>query len=297
LEADLVAQANALDTSTASSIRAQGLPPSDLDTKTLEEPTSDQVEEIPEIASRTKPEVCVSVVIPALNEAANLPQVLSSLPNWVDEVVLVDGQSIDDTVAVAKRLLPGIKVVMQSGAGKGDALLAGFSACTGDIIVTIDADGSTDGTEIGSFVSALMAGADLAKGSRFISGGGSDDITIVRRWGNWLLSQMVNWFFGTHYTDLCYGYNAFWARHLKVLELDCTGFEVETLINIRAARASLRIQEVPSYERPRVYVTSNLHVIATGRRILKVIFHEWRDSRRALITGNNRRAERLLLAQ
>ena len=296
MEADLVAQAYALDTSTASSIRAQGLPPSD-DTKTLEEPTSDQVEAIPEIASRTKPEVCVSVVIPALNEAANLPQVLSSLPNWVDEVVLVDGQSIDDTVAVAKRLLPGIKVVMQSGAGKGDALLAGFSACTGDIIVTIDADGSTDGTEIGSFVSALMAGADLAKGSRFISGGGSDDITIVRRWGNWLLSQMVNWFFGTHYTDLCYGYNAFWARHLKVLELDCTGFEVETLINIRAARASLRIQEVPSYERPRVYGTSNLHVIATGRRILKVIFHEWRDSRRALITGNNRRAERLLLAQ
>src|SRR4051794_20679839 len=94
----------------------------------------------------------VSVVVPALNEAENLPHVFATLPRWVDEVILVDGRSSDDTVAVARRLRPGLRVVTQRGRGKGDALASGFAACTGDIIVMIDADGSTDGREIIRFV-------------------------------------------------------------------------------------------------------------------------------------------------
>jgi len=126
----------------------------------------------------------VSVVIPVRNEAANLPHVFKTIPDWISEVVLVDGRSTDDTVAVARRLWPGIRIVSQSGKGKGDALLAGFAACSSDIIVAMDGDGSTDGNEIIHFVSALMAGADFVKGSRFASGGASDDITVGRRWGN-----------------------------------------------------------------------------------------------------------------
>src|SRR5919109_438897 len=155
----------------------------------------------------------VSVIIPARNEAANLPHVFGTLPPWIDEIILVDGHSVDDTVAVTRAVCPTAKVITQPGRGKGDALQAGFAAATGEILVTIDADGSTDGTEIVRFVSALVAGADYAKGSRFSSSGGSDDITGLRRYGNWLLSLLVNWMFGTHFTDLCYGYNAFWARH------------------------------------------------------------------------------------
>src|SRR5260370_1005218 len=180
----------------------------------------------------------VSVVIPALNEARNIPHVFATLPWWVDEVVLVDGHSTDDTVAVARGIRPDIKVVTQQGAGKGDALLAGFAACTGDIIVMIDGDGSTDGSEIVLFVSALVAGADFAKGSRFASGGRSDDITVGRRYGNRMLNVLVNRMFGTHYTDLCYGYNAVWARHLGAMAVDFAGFEVETLMSIRSAHAS-----------------------------------------------------------
>jgi glycosyltransferase involved in cell wall biosynthesis len=221
----------------------------------------------------------VSVVIPAKNEAINLPHVFASLPQWVDQIVLVDGHSVDGTAEVASRLRPDITIVSQQGRGKGDALLAGFAACTGDIIVTIDADGSTDGGEIVHFIGALTAGADFAKGSRFASGGGSDDITVIRRWGNAALSTLVNWAFGTRYTDLCYGYNAFWARHLAALALDCSGFEIETLMNVRAARSGLRVREVPSHEHSRVYGVSNLRAMADGWRILKVIIREWRDSR------------------
>jgi glycosyltransferase involved in cell wall biosynthesis len=216
----------------------------------------------------------VSVIIPARNEAANLPHVFSTLPPWVDEIVLVDGHSVDDTVAVTRALCPRAKVIAQTGQGKGDALLTGFAAATGDIIVTIDADGSTDGGEIIHFVGALVAGADFAKGSRFSGSGASDDITGVRRYGNRLLSILVNRMFGTQFSDLCYGYNAFWARHLDAMEVDCTGFEVETLMNIRAAKAGLKIHEVPSHERCRIYGASNLSAVRDGWRILKVILQE-----------------------
>jgi glycosyltransferase involved in cell wall biosynthesis len=231
------------------------------------------------ISSRIALSARITVIIPAKIEAANLPHVFATIPPWIDELILVDGRSTDETVAVAQRLRPEIKVVRQVGYGKGDALLAGFAASSGDIIVTMDADGSTDGREIVRFVSALAAGADFVKGSRFANGGGSADLTKTRRLGNRFLGALVNWLFGTRYTDLCYGYNAFWARHLETLALDSAGFEVETLMNIRAALAGLHVHEVPSYEHRRVYGASNLRVVMDGWRIAKVIVREWRTQR------------------
>jgi len=216
----------------------------------------------------------VSVVIPAKNEARNLEHVFGTIPEWVDEIVLVDGHSVDDTVAVAEKLYPAIKIVHQQGRGKGDALQAGFAAAKGEIIVMMDADGSTDGAEIPRFIGALVTGADFAKGSRFASGGGTDDMTFSRHLGNKILSGLVNWFFGTRYTDLCYGYNAFWAKHLSKLDLDCDGFEVETVMNVRAAKAGLAIQEVPSHEHLRLHGMSNLKVMRDGMRIAKFILRE-----------------------
>ena len=151
----------------------------------------------------------VSVVIPALNEAQNLPYVLPCIPSIVSEVVLVDGHSTDDTLAVARQLLPTIRIVKQAGKGKGNALRAGFAACTGDIIVMLDADGSADPNEIPRFVGALMSGCDFDKGSRFLQGGGSHDITLLRRAGNYWLSRFAHLLFRTRFSDLCYGYNAF----------------------------------------------------------------------------------------
>jgi glycosyltransferase involved in cell wall biosynthesis len=221
----------------------------------------------------------VSVVVPAKNEARNLAHVFGTIPEWVDEVVLVDGHSIDDTVAEAQRLLPTVKIVHQQGKGKGDALMAGFDAAKGEIIVMMDADGSTDGAEIPRFVAALTTGADFAKGSRFASGGGSDDITFSRHLGNQILSGLVNIAFKTRYTDLCYGYNAFWARHLSKLDLNCAGFEIETVMNVRAAKAGLQIQEIPSYEHLRLHGMSNLKVVRDGLRIGKFIVREWLSGR------------------
>jgi len=216
----------------------------------------------------------VSVVIPARNEARNLCHVLPYIPSLVDEVILVDGQSVDNTIEVAQQLFPAIHVVKQVGKGKGDALRIGFSACTGDIIVMLDADGSADPAEIPRFVEALLAGHDFAKGSRFTSGGASHDITILRHAGNYLLSSLVNVLFWTRFSDLCYGYNAFWKQCLDTISIDCDGFEIETLLNLRMHKARFAIVEVPSIEYSRVHGESNLRTFRDGWRVLKTIFKE-----------------------
>jgi glycosyltransferase involved in cell wall biosynthesis len=217
----------------------------------------------------------ISVVIPARNEAQNLAHVLPNIPAIVSEVILVDGHSTDDTIAVAQRLLPSIRIIEQVGQGKGDALRAGFAACTGDIIVMLDADGSANPKEIPCFVAALTTGRDFAKGSRYIKGGGSHDITFLRNLGNFCLNKLVNVLFQAGFSDLCYGYNAFWRHCLDYVDVDCNGFEVETLINLRMHKAKLKIVEVASFEYPRIHGESNLRAFRDGWRVLKTIMKEW----------------------
>jgi glycosyltransferase involved in cell wall biosynthesis len=223
----------------------------------------------------------VSVVVPTYNEAKNLPHVFALLPHDLHEVIVVDGLSTDGTIEVARSLRHDVKIVRQTRRGKGNALACGFEAVTGDVVVMLDADGSADPREIPAFVAALVAGADFAKGTRFAKGGGSDDITRLRRVGNWFLNAIVNVLFGTRYSDLCYGYNAFWTHCLPVLDLETgdaadamhwgDGFEIETVINARIARAGLEIREVASFEHTRVHGVSNLNAVTDGLRVLKAI--------------------------
>jgi glycosyltransferase involved in cell wall biosynthesis len=216
----------------------------------------------------------ISVVIPTRNEAQNLHYILPRIPSIVSEVVLVDGHSTDGTIATARQLLPTIRIIEQVARGKGDAVRLGLTTCTGDIIVMLDGDGSTDPLEIPRFIDALLAGHDFAKGSRFMKGGGSRDITPMRFLGNFWLCKLVNLLFRERFSDLCYGYNAFWKYCLAYMEIDCSGFEVETQISLRMCKANLKIVEVPSIEHPRVYGQSNLRTFRDGWRVLKTIMKE-----------------------
>jgi glycosyltransferase involved in cell wall biosynthesis len=225
--------------------------------------------------SATRPSApTVSVVIPTLNEAGNLPYVINTIPDWVSEIVIVDGRSHDDTERVAKVLRPDVHIVQELRRGKGAALRAGLEAANGDILIIMDADGSMDGSEIGAFRDALIDGADYVKGSRFAPGGGSVDITRLRRFGDRGICFLIWLFYGAHYTDGTYGFKGVWADKLDAIRIDTDGFEVELIIDIRAHRAALRTVEVPCFESHRIHGSSNLNAARDGLSCFRVILRE-----------------------
>jgi glycosyltransferase involved in cell wall biosynthesis len=254
---------------------------------------SDSTPDIRPAASR------VSVVIPTLNEEKNILWVLDRLPAGLHEVILVDGCSTDTTIVTAQQARPDIRVVLQQARGKGAALAYGLARVTGDIVVMIDADGSMDPAEIFGLVGALMAGADVVKGSRLAAGGGSMDLTPVRRLGNWGLTAVANCLYRQNWRELCYGYAAFWADVLPLLGVAelCSvsdalvgspqetdggarrleyghGFEIEAILFCRAAKLGLRIAEVFSFEHERRFGDSNLATWRDGWRVLTALRKE-----------------------
>jgi glycosyltransferase involved in cell wall biosynthesis len=213
----------------------------------------------------------VSVVIPAKNEARNLAHVLERLPGGIDEVILVDGRSSDITRLMARNCRPDIHIITDPQAGKGHALRAGFAAAKHDIIVALDADGSMSPEEIPQYLYFLDHGFDFVKGSRFMGGGGSQDITTLRRMGNKGLLLVANVLYRTQLTDLCYGFFAFRRQYLEHLGLCSAGFEIETELTLRALRAGLRIAEVPSIELPRRSGRTSLRTFHDGFRVLQTL--------------------------
>jgi len=242
--------------------------PTHLSSATVHEPVGRRARTVGRFLPSTS---TVSLVIPVRNEARNIAWVLEQIADDVDEIILVDGDSTDATLITACRYRPDIRVVPQEGVGKGSALRTGFLAATGDIIVMMDADGSMSPQEIRHYVHFLTNGYDFVKGSRFIGGGGSLDITPFRRVGNRFLLGVFNTLYGGDLTDLCYGFCAFHRRYLEHLALAATGFEIEAEMTVRAMQAGLRIAEVPSFEMPRRAGKSNLHAIRDGWRVLSTV--------------------------
>jgi len=230
-----------------------------------------------------RPTTGVTCVIPAVNEGRNIEWVLRRLPDVVDEVILIDGESTDDTVAISVAARPDIRVINQARRGKGAALRAGFEAARGDTIVMIDADCSMDPAEIPLFLACLDEGFDMVKGSRFMEGAGTTDMERIRRWGNGVLRDITNVLYRADFTDLCYGYIAFRRNVLERLQLRTDGFEIETEIIVRALKTGLRVAEVPSFEAPRAHGESNLRT--------------WRDGSRVATTLLRHRVQRLVPAE
>lgn len=235
------------------------------------------------------PEPSVTVVVPSLDEAQNLEQVLPEIPQHY-ELIVVEGARFHRTSQLVRSLRPDAHVIEQSRYGKGNAMACGFAAAQGEIIVMLDADGSADPGEISRFVTAIAEGAMFAKGTRS-RGGGSADITHLRKAGNTGLTLLTNLMFGVRYSDLCYGYNALHRDLLPLLALPDPepaggpaqwgdGFEIETLINVRAALANVPTTEIPSYERERIHGVSNLNAWTDGKRVLATLIRERRHGKK-----------------
>jgi len=220
----------------------------------------------------------VTVIIPTLNEEENIMGVIRELGHiGCRDILIIDGNSRDRTVEVAKEF--GVDVILQNGRGKGSALRQAFShdGLDGDAVVMMDADGSMNPKEILLFIEALDSGADLVKGSRFLSYGYSEDMSLIRRIGNRFFVLLVNRLWSANYTDLCYGFGAFRKDAIKKLlpHLKSTNFEIETEVFIKAKKLGLKVVEVPSIEFRRRHGKSNLSIFKDGFRILKTIIGEF----------------------
>ena len=215
--------------------------------------------------------ISVSVVIPALNEADGLALILPMIPPLVSELIVVDGGSTDDTVQIIRRMYPSAVRIRQRGRGKGDALKAGLAAATGDIVVTMDADGSMNPDDIIPAVGALLDGCDFVKGSRALDGAGSGDFSPLHRFGNWALTALSNFVFDAGYTDITYGFNAYWRRVMLNADTLSDGFEFEIQAAIRASRSGLMTAEVPCFESPRAGGASKLSPMRDGWAIARIL--------------------------
>jgi glycosyltransferase involved in cell wall biosynthesis len=220
----------------------------------------------------------VAVIIPTLNEEKGVGLILRKLIDVLGNPVLlmIDGNSVDETVKIAKYF--GAEVIFQNGRGKGAALRQAFNyeELDGDLIIIIDADGSMDPKEVPMFIEAMELGADVVKGSRFLLNGYSEDMDLIRKIGNKIMLSIVNFIWSTSYTDLCYGFMAFKRESLKKLSprLNSTNFEIEAEICIKAKKLGLKVVEVPSVELRRCYGRSNLKTFRDGFLILLRILRE-----------------------
>ncbi len=204
----------------------------------------------PILKAKAEKGLSITALICTLNEEENLPHVLPKLPKWVDEVLIVDGHSTDGTVEAIRRLRADAKVISQPGRGKGDALKYGIEHASGDIIVTLDADGTTDPEDMPRFVQPLLTGYDFVKGSRFAL---SRPVGKPRHriFGNWVIVTTHNILYRTDYTDLCAGYNAFWKRAIARVDLSGWTDQEEPLLNARVRKAGLKVIEVGHHDRGR----------------------------------------------
>jgi glycosyltransferase involved in cell wall biosynthesis len=222
----------------------------------------------------SKPAGCppVSVIICALNEAENLPYVLPKIPSWVDEVLLVDGHSTDGTLDLARKLCPKVRTLCQKDRGKGNAIRLGIQEAHGEIIITLDADGSTDPSEIPDFIIPLLNGYDFAKGSRFLNQ--IPTMPFHRRFGNRMFVFLTNILFKTNYTDLTAGLNACWKTIIPKIDPQEISFLDEPTVNIRLKKRNLNVIEIPQRDKGRIMGKANERFMPQGWRILRTILME-----------------------
>jgi glycosyltransferase involved in cell wall biosynthesis len=222
--------------------------------------------------SQLKQKPSVTVLVCTFNEENNLPYVLPLIPKWVDEVLLIDGHSTDNTISVARKLIPDIRIQVQPNKGKDDALQYGVSLATGEIVITLDADGNSDPKDIPSFIEPLSNGYDFVKGSRFLKTKPLH-MSSYRRFGNWVLCMEVNLLYGAKFTDVCSGSNSFWKKAWEKIKFP-EEFGYEPLIIIRAKKAGLKITEIPNLDKGRISGKSKLPSWPQGYQTFMAILKE-----------------------
>jgi hypothetical protein len=231
------------------------------------------------------------VIIPALNEAQSVGKVISEIPHWVDQIIVVDNGSTDNTAQVAEQ--SGAQVVFEPRKGYGAACLTGLASLDEtDIVVFLDADYSDYPQQMDQLVAPICeSSAELVIGSRALGKRERGALTPQARFGNWLSCLLIKWIWGVEYTDLG-PFRAVDKRALDALRMKDKDFGWTVEMQIKAARQGFEIREVPVSYRRRIgksKISGTLRgVVSAGAKILGTIFIEASTSLFNRDTANKR---------
>jgi glycosyltransferase involved in cell wall biosynthesis len=205
----------------------------------------------------------LSIILPCLDEEKAVGGCIDRIEDVIRksglpaEIIIVDNGSTDRSVAIVKDKIeekmkrmpvpfPELRLVSEPHRGYGAACLAGFAAARGEYLYMADADGTYDFAEIPAFVARLDEGFDLVVGNRFARPLGKGVMPIHRQYlGNPILSFLVRIFFGVRIHDIHCGARAISKKILDRLSLRTAGMEFASEMIIKAAKAHLRIGELP----------------------------------------------------
>jgi len=218
----------------------------------------------------------VSVVIPAYNEEKTIGHVITETISVMDslkmpyEVIIVDDGSTDNTRKIATQYKA---TVLSNGMnrGKGYALRKGFQQARGDIIVTIDSDGTHSPKEIPSIIYPLLNGVDIVTGSRF-KGHGKESTSKLHLLGNFIFNILIMILTKKRITDSQTGFRGFKKEFLQEINLESYGYEIETEMTVKGLKNGFVYHEIPISCIKRRYDTSKLKILSDSMRILKAIF-------------------------
>src|SRR3989344_316418 len=214
----------------------------------------------------------VSVIACNMNEEGSIKQVLESIPkDVVDEVIVVDGASKDKSPEIARKL--GFKVIHQEGRGRGNAFRTGLKNVKGHYVIMLSTDGNERSGDIKKIVEKLNEGYDMVIATRF-GKGQSQDVTVIRNFGNNFLTGLCNLITGYKLSDCQNGFRGIKREHFIAMNIQANRFDIENEMVVKAGKMKLRVTEVPTIEEKRVYGQSRLNTFKDGYIILKRILKE-----------------------
>jgi glycosyltransferase involved in cell wall biosynthesis len=229
----------------------------------------------------------ISVIIPTYNEAGSIAKTIKEMPEGIiDEIVVVD-LSTDGTFEIAQKL--GCKVFKQRGMGFGSAFREGVEHSSGDIVILMDADGSHNPKDIPKLIKRINEGYDCVLASRYTIESHSEDDTLLRSFGNWMITNLVNFLFRVNTTDSLFLYTALRRKAYNKLKLESDGFEYCIEFLVKAYTYKLKLSEVPSIERARFAGRTKVNDLKHGYILIKSIF-VWRYRLSKLLKKRNETA-------
>ena len=220
----------------------------------------------------------ISVIIPAYNEEPNLGLVLGDTKNILEnmgfpyEIIVVNDGSQDNTADIARKY--GVILINNDeNLGKGAALINGFRRAKGNIVVTLDADGSHRAEDIPLLISPMLNGESLEAivGSRFVDEKGRRSTSNLHLIGNRIINALILMVTGRYLSDSQSGFRAYKKNALGKIALHSSGFDIESEMTIKMLKKGFRIMEVPIRCDPRMNGLTRVNSFQDGFNIVKTI--------------------------